>query len=290
MSTQPDNAISANPKKDIKDFAVFTEEDFLPDISLNTPYRPEHFSILLFQKGGMKLLHNLVEYNLEENELVLLPPKSFYQIQSFLPESKMTIMLFNESFFIEAGFHLNIGMVIDLLKADIRKSFVLAKDDMDTLVCLFNLLRKKQLLQEQNQADQKIIIHCFSTIIYECSSLLTKNNTLYKAKLNRKEELALRFLQLVAQHFEEERSVGYFAEQLHVTPKHLSETIKEVTGKTAGKLIDQAVITQAKVLLRNPAMNIGEVATALHFSDQSFFGKFFKKHVGLSPIKYRLEL
>ncbi|HEX8461012.1 MAG TPA: helix-turn-helix transcriptional regulator, partial [Segetibacter sp.] len=97
-------------------------------------------------------------------------------------------------------------------------------------------------------------------------------------------------LQLVAQHFEEERSVGYFAELLHVTPKHLSETIKEVTGKTAGKLIDQAVITQAKVLLRNPAMNIGEVATALHFSDQSFFGKFFKKHVGLSPIKYRLEL
>ena len=89
-------------------------------------------------------------------------------------------------------------------------------------------------------------------------------------------------------HFEKERSVSFYANQLNITPKYLSEAVKEIMGKTAGELIDEAVIMQAKVLLKTPDLNIGQVATVLNFPDQSFFGKFFKKHVGLSPNQYRV--
>jgi len=287
MSAVQNEIVKTRSVKEVKEFEIFTEKELSANLALNTPYRPDHFSIILLIKGQMNLLHNLVEYSVSNNHLLLLPPKSFYELKAISAGSKMICMLFKESYLLEAGLHLNIGIIIDLLKADIRKSFVLQHDERSTLVCLFKLLLKKNRLKNIAAVDQKVIIHCFSTILYECGSLLTKYNTLYKAKLSRKEELAMRFLEMVAQHFEEERSVTFFAQLLNVTPKHLSETMKDVIGRTAGEIIDQAVIMQAKLLLKNPSLNIGEIASALNFSDQSFFGKFFKNHVGLSPLNFR---
>jgi hypothetical protein len=112
-------------KRKLKDIEIFTEKELFAKVALDTPYRPDHYSILLFKEGEMKLLHNLIEYNVTANHLVLLPPKSFYQIQSLSPGSKLNLLLFGENMFLEAGIHLNVGIIIDLLKADIRKSFVL---------------------------------------------------------------------------------------------------------------------------------------------------------------------
>jgi AraC-like DNA-binding protein len=75
---------------------------------------------------------------------------------------------------------------------------------------------------------------------------------------------------------------------LYVTPKHLTETVKEMTGKTAGEWIDDAIILEAKVLLRNSGTGIAQVANLLNFPDQSSFGKFFKKHTGYAPTEFRV--
>jgi AraC-like DNA-binding protein len=86
---------------------------------------------------------------------------------------------------------------------------------------------------------------------------------------------------------ESQRNVNTYAEQLSITPKYLTETVKEITGKTAGEIIDDFVLLEAKLLLDNPALSIAEIADELHFSDQSFFGKYFKRHAGVSPKEYR---
>lgn len=82
----------------------------------------------------------------------------------------------------------------------------------------------------------------------------------------------------------------FYASLLHVTPKHLSEVVKAQTGRTAGEWIDQSVILEAKVLLQQKELSISQVADALHFSDQSVFGKFFKVNTGVSPLAYRQSL
>jgi AraC family transcriptional regulator, transcriptional activator of pobA len=81
--------------------------------------------------------------------------------------------------------------------------------------------------------------------------------------------------------------VQFYADALFVSSKHLTETIKEVTGRTSGEWIEDAVILEAKVLLRNHEITISQVAENIHFPDQSSFGKYFKKHTGLSPSDYR---
>jgi len=99
--------------------------------------------------------------------------------------------------------------------------------------------------------------------------------------------LHIRFHELISEHIREERSVRFYAAKLFVTPKYLTEIVKEVTGKTAGELIDEMVMKEAKLLLADPSISVMEVAGILHFSDQFFFRKFFKRHLGQTPSEYR---
>lgn len=107
---------------------------------------------------------------------------------------------------------------------------------------------------------------------------------------SRREELLAQFIDVLEKHFKDERSVNFYADRLFVTPKHLSAILKEVSGQTAGEWIDRRVILEAKLLLRTTGMNIQEISSALNFSNQSFFGKYFKHLTGISPRDYRTRL
>lgn len=99
--------------------------------------------------------------------------------------------------------------------------------------------------------------------------------------------LTKKFLSLVQQYFKKERFLEFYAQQLEVSAKHLSRTIKETTGFTAVDWIDRFVILEAKVLLKSTTMSIQQISDELNFGSQSFFGKYFKKHVGRSPKDFR---
>lgn len=107
--------------------------------------------------------------------------------------------------------------------------------------------------------------------------------------ISRREELLSNFIELIEKNFRKERAVNFYAEKLFVTPKHLSAVLKEISGKTAGEWIDHRVILEAKLLLRTTGMNIQEISLALNFSNQSFFGKYFKHLTGMSPREYRVS-
>ena len=96
-------------------------------------------------------------------------------------------------------------------------------------------------------------------------------------------------MKILENNFKKERSVQFYADKLFVTTGHLTKVLKDVGGKTAGELIDDAVIMEARILLANPSLTITQVADELQFTDQSIFGKFFKKKIGSSPSKYRKD-
>ena len=95
------------------------------------------------------------------------------------------------------------------------------------------------------------------------------------------------FINLVQQHFRKERFLEFYSSILEITPKHLSRTLKSMTGITAVEWIDRYVILEAKVLLKSSNLSIQQISNDLNFSSQSFFGKYFKKHVGMSPKEFR---
>ena len=95
------------------------------------------------------------------------------------------------------------------------------------------------------------------------------------------------FIKLVEENFRRERRVSWYGERLFITPKYLSETVKLVSQKTPNEWIDNYVLLEIRVLLKNTTMNIKEIAQQLNFPNQSFLGKYFKEHVGMSPSEYR---
>ncbi len=95
------------------------------------------------------------------------------------------------------------------------------------------------------------------------------------------------FMTLVHSHYSTERTVGFYASKLCISPKYLSFIIKEVTGRSAADWIDEYVIIEAKNMLRFSGMNVQQVAYALNFSNQSAFGKYFKHLTGMSPTQFQ---
>ena len=104
---------------------------------------------------------------------------------------------------------------------------------------------------------------------------------------NRAYALFDQFIRLVSEHFKQERSVEWYSSEMCITPKHLSEAVKRVSGKTAGQWISTLVIIEIKSLLKNTSLSMKEIADEMNFCSQSFMGKYFKNIEGISPSAYR---
>ena len=105
--------------------------------------------------------------------------------------------------------------------------------------------------------------------------------------LSRSETLRQRFRELLMEECRMHREVTFYADKLCVTSDYLSKVVREYDGQSAAKWIINAVITEAKILLREPDKMINQIAIELNFPDQSTFGKFFKRNTGLSPLEYK---
>ncbi len=108
-----------------------------------------------------------------------------------------------------------------------------------------------------------------------------------KQILSRGEEIYRDVLRAVRQHYCKEHSVIFYANLLNISPQHLGATVRRVSGYTFSDILAGIVITDAKAQLRSTEFSIQEIAYSLGFRNTSFFGKYFKRYVGISPQKYR---
>ncbi len=101
--------------------------------------------------------------------------------------------------------------------------------------------------------------------------------------------LVKRFLQLVEENYQNNYSVNEYASILAITPNHLTQTVKQLTGKTSNDIIQQKQLLEIKRLLVHTNLGVSEIANQLNFVDQSYFTKFFKKMTGMTPLRFRNE-
>ena len=143
--------------------------------------------------------------------------------------------------------------------------------------------------QKESPHQKRLIANGIMQLLLEMDNIYQKDNT-GEQDLNRAQQLTYRFKDLMSQHISYERNISFYAEKLTVTAKHLSETLKRETGKSASQLIMERTILESKVLLQDLDNSASQVAYALSFSNASQFGKYFKNCTGLSPGAYRKKL
>jgi AraC family transcriptional regulator, transcriptional activator of pobA len=99
--------------------------------------------------------------------------------------------------------------------------------------------------------------------------------------------LLQKFIQLVNNFYLEKKTIEEYADLLSVTPNHLSQAVKMISGKNALSFINDRIISEAKSIIQFTNFDIAEIAYQLNFSDSSNFGKFFKKHTDVTPVEFR---
>ncbi|MBD5186383.1 MAG: AraC family transcriptional regulator [Bacteroides sp.] len=161
------------------------------------------------------------------------------------------------------------------------------ESELENLKMLHELLRRKYTGRSDMPYNQLTVNAVCEALFYEAVGIYTTVMNRRNYSPSRREELLSRFIELVDTDFRRERTVSYYAKKLCLSPKHLSTVIKNISGLTAGEWIDRKVVLEAKLMLRNSGLTIQEISTALNFSNQSFFGKYFKHLTGLSPREFR---
>lgn len=126
------------------------------------------------------------------------------------------------------------------------------------------------------------------TICYEILNMYFTNQPLQPLQQGKKKDVVFQnFMLSLFRFYRKERDVSFYARMQHITPRYFSAIIKEKTGDSALQWIVRMVITEAKQLLEESDLSIKEIADQLNFPTQSFFGKYFKQYVGVSPKEYR---
>lgn len=155
---------------------------------------------------------------------------------------------------------------------------------------LLNLLRMAEIrtIETERPFSREVMFHMVMILIYELSAVYERVPMTDRNKI-RGEMLLREFLQLVNKYCEKEHNLAFYAGKLSITPKHLSASIKRMTGHTAGEWIDYMIVLKIKKMLLNTSATLQQVSDHFNFPDNSFFGKYFKRHTGITPKSFRTQ-
>ena len=144
-----------------------------------------------------------------------------------------------------------------------------------------------KILEPEHHFRRELVSTLMKALIYDMSNVIYRYQMVEKKSFSRGEVVFFNYIRIVRDHFKHERRVSWYANQLCITPKYLSETIKTISKRTPNEWIDYYVVLELRLLLKNSDKSIKEIAEYLNFPNQSFLGKFFKDHVGVSPSAFR---
>ena len=262
------------------DLALVNFNNNRPAYATHEPYKLQHAAICICTAGSCSIKVNLQHYDVESPMLVTLMPGQIVEGIDYSPNfDGITIVLSKR--FIDM---LNLpGWQQQHMMLFNNPVNAISQETLRNLQIFYTILHKAAS-DEENPFRLQVIENLIRVFFYggvskfrklEGSAASSKNNTVE------------RFMELVQEHYREERLIGYYADKLCITPKYLSKLIKEHTGRSAGEWIDNHVILEARAMLQSSDMTIQQIAASLNFPNQSFFGKYFKRATGLSPKQYR---
>lgn len=266
---------------------VYINKEVLTEIPLTYPFRSDNFSVLVIVSGKLDIQLNLISYTVEANDFVIITPKTVAHILDAHGGIQLIAISFTVDFAIKSNVSKNNIETFDFFSSKIIPKLSFGDHEMKDFHFMATLLRQKNIESSNTFFGTEIVNHAFNLLMFGIASIYKKKHSEIKIEVSRREELMMKFLKILEGNFKRERSVQFYADKLYVTTGHLTKVLKDVAGKTAGELIDDAVILEARILLANPSLTISQIADELQFSDQSFFGKFFKKQIGVSPSEYR---
>jgi AraC family transcriptional activator of pobA len=282
------NWIPENLSKDWGHFNVFKLDPYIGSGAKPVPYRRRDFYKITLVKGSGTIYYANKIVKVKENAIVFSNPLVPYKWDSTENLSTGYFCIFNNDFFLQYGNFSNYSLyqptgapVIELSDAGYQQ---------------FQHIFERMLEEINSEYIHKydMLRNLALEMMHTALKLEPANSTRYTPG-NANQKISMLFLELLERQFPIEgahnkiklKTPSDFANQLAVHVNHLNRAVKETTHKTTSQIIADRISQEAKLILSHGEWSIAEMAEALGFNEISYFNLFFKKHVGISPVKYR---
>lgn len=260
----------------------------------SSPVRFEGILFVLCLKGKLEVEINLQQIELCSNSLLCLgPDKIISSKQTDFSDFEAYFLFMSPQFLRDINIDMNvmnnIGRMASL-KSSRQPVLLLSDEESQLLQKYMELLHYNTIKNSDELYIKNISRNIIASVIYQIFQFGEKympHERVEERPLSRRANYVQEFMRLMHENYRQERSVGFYADKLFISPKYLSLIIKEMTGRSAAEWIDECVILEAKNLLRYSGKNIQQVAYELNFTNQSSFGKYFKHLTGMSPSQFQ---
>lgn len=235
-------------------------------------------------RGTAKATINITPCDFKEHDLLFLEPGSFLQIKKCSEDALVYYVLFSSSFLEKYSYT---NSRVSFKPRQLGYSLVhLAEDRSQLLIDLYALLLKAANCQPSALTTEKMV-HVYNVFTVAFRDLTSSEEEETVRTVDRKMEIYQTFCQLVMKNYHKLHHVNEYADLMHITLPHLCATIRNASQRTAGDIVSEAILVDAKAQLKLTSTPIKEVALALGFENVAFFNRFFKQHVGVTPKVYR---
>lgn len=270
--------------------SVFTERALLRKVKLGDSFSPQKTTIVIIEKGSISIKSNELIHHYKKGNLGMIIPNNVYKVNAFTDDVKAYFILIDRD-------ELNNQTSFAFNKYEMQQALRSSNNNIEKVSdnAFAHILNLCEQLFYYNQEEkeitfsQQIKLSLFTSLVYILVGdfLQGKGKDINILKNSRKESITMKFLQLVSINFMKEKELKFYADKLLISSKYLSNTVREITNQPPSKFITEALLNNAKILLLNSDNSIKEISNELDFSDQYAFGKFFKKHTGLSSSNFK---
>ena len=254
------------------------------------PCRIDAFIIGVGTEGETSVSFNLHEFRLKKDSMFIFTPKNILLVNS-QQYFKADVIAISPDFMRRINIDIK-NMMPLFLKFVENPTLALTPEESRSMRGMIAQIERETRGPETHFSFD-IVSGLIAATIYKVGDImyhyLAEHPEGQNNSHNRAEEYFKQFTHLLGEPFREERSVGFYARQLCITPKYLTTLIKRISGQSVSEWIDNYVILEAKTLLKYSTMSIQEIAYYLNFPNQSFFGSYFKRNTGMSPSQYKAQ-
>jgi AraC family transcriptional regulator, transcriptional activator of pobA len=267
---------------------LYFNDFYIHDLSKTTyrlklplpPHRKTVNDFILVMEGSMIKSAGIDYYEVKRNSIFLLPSGQITSTIKISGDFQGFYVHFSNNFISESKSQIDILKQFPFLEWLNNPILEFTNSENEVLI---TLLKRLETIYS-DKPNYELIRSYLVTFLTELKSLF-KTDTINKTSAS--ERIAYEFRQYLTKHVKKEHEAEFYAKQLNVSPNHLNRCIKEVFGKSVSQIIAEYLTLEAKVLLPQPSVSIGEISFSLGFDDPSYFGRFFKKQTGQTPTEFR---
>lgn len=245
------------------------------------PYRLTEGRVLFMHAGCIRVRANLIELTLKPHQLIVDSPGTILQVIEISKDCELEMFAFTNG--LMEGWQKEV-LLQTFLQGRLYVQLDLPEKEEKRIAAFFDLLWD---IVHDKPFPRDMVRSLISALFHQINIYRMREISEESGRLTRQEEVFNRFLSLVNKYAIHERSVVFYADRLYLTSRYLSTLIKQTSGRTVMDWVNEAVVQEAKLLLRHSDKLVYQIADELNFPNASFFCKYFRRLTGKTPHEYR---